>query len=358
MVPPNEPDEGRSQFAGAGRTVCRAPHEKVCRPRTPAAASGRGAGSYVSADDLERQIERIRPSAAGHDAGLFGPESRIWRVDREAAVFLGAGRALLLQLAHPWVAAGIAEHSTTLADPIGRFHRTFEVMYTLVFGNLDQAFAAARRLHRVHARVRGSLPAGAGAFAQGSPYFANETATLLWVHATLVETALVAHDLLLPPLTTADREAYYQESRRLGALFGIEPESQPADWNEFAAYTEAMWHSDVISVGPPARRIAEQVLGGAGHWLRSPGWYRAVTAHLLPPVMREAFELPYRAAERRAAERALRWARRIYPVLPARLRYVGPYQEAVGRLCGRATPGMATQLLNRAWIGRAMLPRP
>jgi uncharacterized protein (DUF2236 family) len=311
----------------------------------------------VGADDLERQIERVRASAAGKDAGVFGPESRIWRVDREAAVFLGAGRALLLQLAHPWVAAGIAEHSTTLADPIGRFHRTFEVMYTLVFGDLDQAFVAARRLHRLHARVQGSLPAAAGPFAQGSPYFANDTATLLWVHSTLVETALITHDLVLPPLTTADREAYYEDSRRLGAMFGIAPESQPANWNEFAAYNEAMWHSDVIAVGPSARRIAEQVLGGAGHWLRSPRWYRALTAHLLPPTIREAFELAYGRAERRAAERALRWVRRVYPVLPEKLRYVGPYQEAIGRLCGRATPGRATQLLNRAWIGRTRMPR-
>ena len=140
-------------------------------------------------------------------------------------------------------------------------------------------------------------------------------------------------------------------------MFGIAPESQPADWNAFAAYNEAMWHSDAIAVGPPARRIAEQVLGGAGRWLRSPGWYRALTAHLLPRTIREAFELPYGRAERRTAERALWWARRIYPVLPEKLRYVGPYQEARGRLRGRAAPGPATRLLNRAWIGRTTMPR-
>jgi uncharacterized protein (DUF2236 family) len=353
MVAPNQPEEGRPRRVEIGRAVPVRP-PNVSDPKI---AAGSGAGSHVGADDLERQLERVRASAAGGDEGVFGPESLIWRVDREAAVFLGAGRALLLQLAHPWVAAGIAEHSTTLADPIGRFHRTFEVMYTLVFGNLDQAFAAARRLHRVHARVRGSLPATAGGFAEGSPYFANDTATLRWVYATLVETALITHDLVLTPLTFADREAYYEDCRRLGAMFGIAPESQPADWNAFAAYNEAMWHSDAIAVGPPARRIAEQVLGGAGRWLRSPGWYRALTAHLLPRTIREAFELPYGRAERRTAERALRWARRIYPVLPEKLRYVGPYQEARGRLRGRAAPGPAAQLLNRAWIGRTTMPR-
>jgi uncharacterized protein (DUF2236 family) len=359
MVPPNQPDEARPHLDEIRRAVCRARPEKLFASETAAtlAAASSVESPDVGVDDLERRLEHVRASAAGNDAGVFGPKSMIWRVDREAVVLLGAGRALLLQLAHPWVAAGIAEHSTTLADPIGRFHRTFEVMYTLVFGNLEQAFAAARRLHRVHARIRGSLPARAGAFAQGSSYFANETAALLWVHATLVETALIAHDLVLPPLTTLDREAYYKDNQRLGAMFGIGPEFQPANWDEFASYNEAMWHSDVISVGPPARRIAQQVLGGAGHWLRSPSWHRALTAHLLPPTIREAFELPYGAAERLAAERALRWVRRIYPVLPEKLRHVGPYQEALGRLRGRAAPDRAIQLLNRAWIGRATMPR-
>ena len=359
MVAPNQPEEEGSPVGEITRAVRTTRPEDMSGPNMAATLPPTSSveRSCVGVDDLERRIERVRASAAGNDAGVFGPESVIWRVDREAVVFLGAGRALLLQLAHPWVAAGVAEHSTTVADPIGRFHRTFEVMYTLVFGNLEQAFAAARRLHRVHARIQGSLPTRAGAFAQGSPYFANETATLLWVHATLVETALIAHDLVLPPLTTRDREAYYNDTRRLGAMFGIGPELQPANWDEFVSYNEAMWHSDVISVGPPARRIAQQVLGGAGHWLRSPAWYRALTAHLLPPTIREAFELPYGAAERRSAERALRWVRRIYPVLPEKVRYVGPYHEAVGRLRGRTTPARATQLLNRAWIGRAMMPR-
>src|SRR3712207_6130795 len=106
------------------------------------------AGRAIEAADLERQLADVRASAAGEAEGVFGPASLLWRVDRESALFLGAGRALLLQLAHPWVAAGIAQHSTTLADPIGRFHRTFEIMFTLVFGSLDQAVEAARRLHR------------------------------------------------------------------------------------------------------------------------------------------------------------------------------------------------------------------
>src|ERR1700690_2871377 len=85
---------------------------------------------------LERAVATVRANAAGEAEGVFGPHSLFWRVNREAAVFLGAGRALLLQLAHPWVAAAIAEHSKTIDDPIGRFHRTFAVVFTMVFGTL------------------------------------------------------------------------------------------------------------------------------------------------------------------------------------------------------------------------------
>src|SRR5829696_2548426 len=73
----------------------------------------------VDAADLERSLDLVRAQAAGSAPGVFGPGSMLWQVDREALVFLGAGRALLLQLAHPWVATAIAEHSTALSDPIG-----------------------------------------------------------------------------------------------------------------------------------------------------------------------------------------------------------------------------------------------
>jgi uncharacterized protein (DUF2236 family) len=224
----------------------------------------------VRAADLKRQLEQVRATAAGENEGVFGPGAVLWQVDREAALFLGAGRALLLQLAHPWVAAAIAQHSTTLADPIGRFHRTFATMFTLVFGDREQALTAARRLHRRHAVVQGLLPVPAGRFEADSAYRANEASALMWVHATLIETALLTHDLVLPPLSLEERERYYQECRLLGFMFCLSEEDQPQDWGEFMKYCESMWTSDVLTVTPEARTIAEQVLRGAGRWLRAP----------------------------------------------------------------------------------------
>jgi uncharacterized protein (DUF2236 family) len=263
----------------------------------------------VSRKDFEEQLETIRVFAPGGAEGIFGPASVIWRVDRESAIFLGAGRGLLLQLAYPWEAAAISEHSRTFADPIGRFHRTFGVVFGMVFGSLDQAVASARRLHRRHAAVRGHLATAVGPFAAGSYYRANEIAALRWVHATLTETALLVHDLVLERLRHGERERYYGESRRFAALFGIPRGCLPADWTAFATYNERMWESDTLTVSPAACEIAQRFLSGSGTWLCPPQWYRALTAHMLPSRLRHGFGLRYDSAERRLAEDALAWIR-------------------------------------------------
>jgi uncharacterized protein (DUF2236 family) len=305
----------------------------------------------VDESGLERELAKLGALARSPREGVFGPASMLWRVDREAAIFLGAGRALLLQLAHPFVAQAIADHSPSLGDPIGRFHRTFAIVFTLVFGTIEEARAAAQRLHCRHAAIAGAFRESVGSFAAGSRYIANDVEALAWVHATLVETALIAHDLVLPPLSAVEREEYYAEARRFAGFFGLGQEDLPASFGEFSAYVGGMSRSEVLTVSPAARRIAGTLFTARAGRLRIPYWYRALSAQLLPERLRTAFGLAYGPAERRAAERALAAWRRIYPALPSRLRTVGPYQEAVARLAGKARPGFYVETLNRLWIG-------
>jgi uncharacterized protein (DUF2236 family) len=304
----------------------------------------------VDEADFERELELVRAGARGAAAGIFGPDSVMWRIDREAAIFLGAGRALLLQLAHPWVAAAIAEHSQSLVDPIGRFHRTFNTVFTMLFGSLDQAMAAARRLHCRHAGITGVLAEATGCFAAGSAYRANDVAALRWVHATLIETALLAYELVLPPLAPEDQEQYYAEARLFGGLFGIPQSSFALRWVDFTAYCEAMCASDTLAVGAAAVRIARVL------WRRQ---YMPPYASMVPgpdrshapgAVPRLPMASPT-AMRGNARPSALGWIRRIYPLLPTRLRFVGPYQEAQNRLSGRRSDTM-TGLANRFWIGQ------
>lgn len=311
----------------------------------------------ASVTELQSQalLERAACLAAGPETGLFGPSSMTWKVSREAALFLGAGRAALLQLAHPWVAAALAEHSTVMDRPIARFHNTFRIIFTMVFGTLAQALAAARHLYALHTHIQGHMPEDVARYRQGSHYEANEVAALRWVFATLVDSAVLAYDAVLPPLTDAAREQYYQESCRLAGLFGIPWEALPENWEAFAEYNRQMHASDALGVSAGARAMAHNLLAGAGSWIHPPLWYRALTAAWLPPRFRAEFALPDGPRDRRAAERALRWLPRIYPRLPGALRFAGPWREAQARLTGQRA-GLGTRFSNRFWIGEPRLP--
>ncbi|MGY3452614.1 oxygenase MpaB family protein [Bradyrhizobium sp. USDA 4353] len=309
----------------------------------------------VSEADFERCLDEVLSAPAVPGDGVLGPDSVMWRVHREAALFLGAGRALLLQLAHPWVSAGIAEQSKVFADPLGRFHRTFGIVYTMVFGTRDQAVAVARRLYRRHAAVDGVMTQTAGPFAAGSRYRANDVEALRWVHATLVETAMVSYGLLRPPLSEDEREQYWREAMRFAGLFGIPHEMLPPDWNSFKAYTAGMMDSETLTVSTAARDIAQRIFSGEATLIGPPHWFTALTAEMLPDRLRLAFDLPYGARQRRSAARARIWLRRVYGALPERVRTVGPYQEAMARIRGEPCPPI-TRLLNRAWIGQPLMP--
>jgi uncharacterized protein (DUF2236 family) len=311
--------------------------------------------TVVSEAALEHQFEQVRNSAAGPEHGIFRPSSISWKVNRESALFLGAGRAALLQLAHPWVAAAISEHSTTLRDPISRFHQTFRVMFTMVFGSLEQALAASQYLHRRHSSIRGKMPEAVGRFAEGSPYEANEIAALRWVYATLVDSALVAYELVLPPLTDVEWGRYYEESKMMAGLFGIPCNCLPLNWSEFKAYFESACESSLLAVSSATCDMARQLQRGAGSWLRPPFWYRALTTHLLPPRLREGFRLSYGTSEELSAARTMRWLPKIYEQLPGSIRFVGPYQEALAKLRGKSGPSLAVRVSNRVWVGEPTL---
>ena len=302
---------------------------------------------YVSPADsalLQASLAHL-PGEPNH--GFFGPGSVTWQVNRESAVFLAAGRAALLQLAHPWVAAALAHHSTLINDAVARFHSTFRVIYTMLFGNRAQAIAASKQLYQRHTGIRGEVP-------QGDHYEANEVAALVWVYATLVDSAVLAYEFVLPPLSPTAREQYYAESRRMAALFGIPAEALPRNWMAFVEYVAQMVNSPQLYVDSTALALSRSVLSGAGTWVHPPHWYHAVTAYWMPPRLRAAFALPFGATEQQAVDRAARRLPWWYLHLPGPLRFVGPFHEAEDRLRGRP-PGLLTQKSNRFWMGQPRL---
>jgi uncharacterized protein (DUF2236 family) len=312
-------------------------------------------GGFVSHDESEALLAAIEAGTLDRRAGIFGPDSLSWRINRESALFLGAGRAAILQLAHPWVVAGLAQHSSVLNNPIARFHNTFRIVFTMIFGSLDQALAAARHLYRLHTRIRGLLPEDVARWQRGSHYEANQIEALRWVYSTLVESAVLAYECALAPLTEAERDRYYQESRTLAALFGIPAQTLPANWSDFVTYNQEMHASSLLGVNEAARAMAHRLLAGAGSWIKLPHWYRALTAEWLPENLRNEFGLVFGAPEQRAAERARLRLPRIYERLPHTVRFTGPWREAQAHLAGRPA-GALTRWSNRFWIGQPLLP--
>ncbi|HUA91075.1 MAG TPA: oxygenase MpaB family protein [Terracidiphilus sp.] len=319
------------------------------------AHSSRDESDFVSPAGSESLLTSIAARVSDPNAGIFGPASVAWRVNRESSIFLGAGRAALLQLAHPWVMAALVEHSNVLDQPIVRFHNTFRIVFTMVFGSLDQAAAASRHLYKLHTAIRGELKEDTAGWKHGTHYEANEIGALRWVYATLIESAVIAHECVLGPLAAAEREQYYAENKLLAALFGIPAAALPENWNAFLDYNRQMHASGELGVSGEARRYATKLLAGAGSWIHPPFWYRALTTAWMPPRFREEFSLRFGQDEQTAAEKAARRLPKIYRRLPAAIRFVGPWHEAQARLAGRRI-GLMTRLSNRFWIGAQRLP--
>lgn len=291
-------------------------------------------------------------------AGLFGPGSLTWRLDREAFLLLGAGpRALLLQVAHPAVAAGVDDHSAFRTDPWGRLAGTLRSYLRIVYGTADEARAEVRRLNRLHRTVRGE-------HAAVGPYDAGDPALRLWVHATLVDSTLVAADAWLAPLDHAARARLYAESLPVGRAFGIPPGLLPTDVDAFDAYLDSMLGpGGPVRPGPLARDLASVILSpppgpairtlveAAPRFLPSP-FLRAVAAAgdrvppaavawllwpsigLLPPAVRDAYGLRWGAAERLVSAWLVAGWRTWNRLLPAAFREMPQARAADRRLRG------------------------
>jgi uncharacterized protein (DUF2236 family) len=310
---------------------------------------------WPNLSDLEHQIGTAEHGSTNPVEGIFGPDAISWRINRESALFLGAGRAALLQLAHPWVAAALDQHSSLLARPIARFHNTFRFVFTMIFGSTHQATRTARSLYQLHTRITGDLPGDVAGYTRGSRYEALQVPALLWVYATLIESAVIAYQCVLPPLRPDELAAYYTESKILAGLFGIPPDALAPDWSSFQAYVAQMCASQALGVSDRSRFMAQSIMTGGGSRIWVPCWYRSLTTDWLPPRFREEFGFAFGLAERRHSQRTRRFLPLVYAKLPSSLRYVGPYQEAQARLENR-NPGLLIRCSNHFWIGQPRMP--
>jgi uncharacterized protein (DUF2236 family) len=235
---------------------------------------------------------------------MFAPDSVVRRVDGERVLLLGGGRALLMQLAHPLVARGVAEHSDFGADPLARLRRTLEASFTISFGTVEEAERTAAVVRTVHDRVR------------GEGYQANDPALLLWVHATLVDTALQVYGRFHGRLSAADAERYYQESTRKAEILGCPRAQQPDDLAAFRAYVRHM--VTTLRVSDEGRRLGRAIVNPRVPLLGRVA--RDLTAGLLPAPLRRQYGLPWHPVQGVALEAATLASRLALPHLPTVIR--------------------------------------
>lgn len=227
--------------------------------------------------------------------GLYGPDSMMWRLtSRVTPAAMGAGRALLLQTAHPWITAGIDEHSIVRYDPLERGRRTFIYVSTLVYGSMPQVMSAAHTVHKIHNAIEGQIPYEAGAFKKGSDYGANEVSAMIWVSATLWDTLVRMYEEYEEPLTDNEKDQFYEEIKLFNMMFGIPESAMPRDWAAFVDYNETMWYSPQLTVTENAKALKEDLFNQNSILLAFPLWVQEVaTAVNLPAPVREQYDMDY-----------------------------------------------------------------
>jgi uncharacterized protein (DUF2236 family) len=269
------------------------------------------------------------------------PATITWQRASDARVSLAAGYALLLQVSHPTVGAGVSEHSQFRLDPWGRLLRTLDYTYTMVYGGPQAAGEMGRRIRGFHKHIRGVTP-------DGRPYHALEPAAYAWVHATLAEAIVRAHARFGMPFSLDQREDFWAQWRALGRLLGIRERDLPPDWSGFADYVQ-----ETIAGTLEHTPAVEDVLDALARpsapalpLLREPLWALArlplghvlqlATVGLLAPSLRRRFGVGWSRAQEsqlRALAAALRSAT---PIMPAWLRntsagYLSYRSQAIAR---------------------------
>jgi len=262
----------------------------------------------------------------------FDDASMLRRVNREMAVAFSGPRALLMQATHPVAFEGFFAHTGALDAPYDRLRRTAQVLDTIAFGSREDADRATRRVRAMHKQVRGELAAPAGRFPAGTPFAADDPELLLWVLATLVDSALVVYDRYVASMSHAERDGYWQDYRVIGGLFGLRDEEMPADIDAFDAYMARMLDGDDLYVTSAARELAiDIVMRPPVPLARRPvlELVNFITVGLLPAPLRKQYGLSWDPLRALALRGGAEYAKRVLvPLAPERLRIVSSARAA------------------------------
>lgn len=257
------------------------------------------------------------------------PGSVVWEYAGDARLLVAAGYALLLQVGHPTVGAGVSDHSNFKADPWGRLFRTLDYTYAMVYGGPEMAAEIGRRVRELHKDIKGVKP-------DGERYHAFEPEAYAWVHATLADSIVRGHERFGRRMRSQELEEFWVEWRRNGRLVGVREEDLPGSWAEFGPYFDRMVEErlednaavqDVLeALAAPARPPLPLLGDGLWRVARLPAarMTALATAGLLPPVLRQRFHVRWTDRHERELRALAAASRAATPLMPAALRNTGP----------------------------------
>jgi uncharacterized protein (DUF2236 family) len=231
-----------------------------------------------------------------------------WRVNGERLMLLGWTRAILMQLSHPLIAAGVYDHSSFRTDPgtaVTRLRHTVQAMLALTFGDELQQARAYDGIRAIHRRVNGRLPIAAGRFPAGTRYSAEDPDLVLWVHVTLLESIPLVYERLIAPLSTAERDAYCADAARVALALGARDAEVPRSWSAVRQHIDATYAAGTIAVTPQARELSRALLAPRFSRLLAPAAWanRLFALGDLSPFLRQQYGFTWTPRDERAFSR-------------------------------------------------------
>ena len=252
------------------------------------------------------------------DPGLAGgPGSISWEINGDLASVSAAGMAaIIMEVLHPSVMAGVFEQSSYRTEPLRRAQNTLGYVLRTTFGSTEAATAVIARVHKVHSHINGTRP-------DGVPYRALDPELIGWVHTCIPWAVMEAFHRYRRPLTIAEKDRYLTEQAVIGRMGGAE--HVPESVAELEAYAERMrpllgmneqtrsffgfLAGDSDEFPATAARQLERRLGLSASMLLMPEWAQHLSGTYQPRVVQRAYLVP----TARLQARVVRWA---YPVLP------------------------------------------
>lgn len=274
----------------------------------------------------EVMLDQLRTQVRNPSQGYFGPESMTWQLYREPSIILGGMRALLLQIAHPAVAIGVAKYSDFEQDTIGRAHRTILSMVQIWFGDLNTANNSARRLHIIHSMIRGQMVWETEDEIIINPFCAADSDLLFWVLATIIDTTIQLFEKTVRPLSLKEKNQFYEETKIMAQLMGIPLEEYPSNLNNFYSRFLTYLDTGVLKLEQEGNAITKALF-------KLPYPIRRFQQILAEGFLPEQTKPLFAFRPSRTVLKVVLWAARmVNRIIPDDLRYAPHFHQAMYRM--------------------------